>query len=116
MSNTIVVEYEQQKFIWDGSRWYTGLDYSVPRFSLIRILERLVPPSARREMAIQAHEEYLSARGLAESATAKPKKSSRSVTDCAACKRKFANPVKLECATCHWLICQCGACGCGSDG
>lgn len=114
MSNTVVVEYDRQQFVWDGSRWYSGLDYSVPRFSLIQILERLIPPAARRDMAIQAHQEFLSARGVMASRTAKPKKSTHRVTTCVNCKRKFANVVELECAACHWLICKCGACGCAA--
>jgi hypothetical protein len=113
MSTTVVVEHERQRFVWDGTRWYNELDYSVPRYSLIRILEKLISAKDRREMAVAAHSEFLSARGMPQSATGKPKKSSHRVASCPICSRKFGNAVELECAACHWIICVCGACGCG---
>src|SRR5262249_32210457 len=111
MSHTIVVEHERQRFVWDGTRWYNELDYSVPRYSLIRVLETLISAKARREMAVAAHTEFLSARGAPQSATGKAKKSSHRATTCANCNRKLANAIEVECAACHWIICACGACG-----
>ena len=113
MSNTVVVEHERQRFVWDGTRWYNELDYCVPRRSLILILDKLISPSARREMAVAAHSDFLSARGVPQSTAGKPKKSSHRVAKCPNCGRKFGDAIEMECAACHWIICACGACGCG---
>lgn len=37
----------------------------------------------------------------------------RRKTHCYACKANLDNSVQLECAVCDWILCQCGACGCG---
>lgn len=34
-------------------------------------------------------------------------------THCWACKEHLDNTMQVECATCGWIICKCGACGCG---
>ena len=115
MSCTIVVEHERQRFVWDGTRWYNEFDYSVPRMSLIRVLETLISAKAHRELATAAHSEFLAARGAAQSTTRKPKKTSHRVAICPNCRRKLANVVQMECAACHWIICACGACGCGQS-
>ena len=113
MATTIVVEHERQRFVWDGLRWYNELDYNVPRHALIQILDRLVSATARREMAIEAHQDFLSARGVTGGVTGRAKKSSHRATSCPNCRRKAPNALEVECAACHWIICACGACGCG---
>lgn len=35
------------------------------------------------------------------------------VTHCYSCKRGLDNKLFFECNACHWIICTCGACGCG---
>ena len=35
------------------------------------------------------------------------------VTHCWFCKGHLDNAVDLECVACGWILCQCGACGCG---
>jgi hypothetical protein len=37
------------------------------------------------------------------------------VTHCWACKSHLDNSVDVECITCGWILCLCGACGCGRD-
>lgn len=37
----------------------------------------------------------------------------RRVTHCYACKEPLDNSVDIECVTCGWILCKCGACGCG---
>lgn len=34
---------------------------------------------------------------------------------CWLCKRRIGTDLALECGTCGWRICECGACGCGKD-
>ena len=35
------------------------------------------------------------------------------VTKCWDCKEHLDNAIDLECVACGWILCQCGACGCG---
>lgn len=35
------------------------------------------------------------------------------ITHCWACKESLDNNHDLECIGCGWIICECGACGCG---
>lgn len=35
------------------------------------------------------------------------------VTHCYSCKQTLDNSVNIECKACSWIICPCGACGCG---
>jgi len=35
------------------------------------------------------------------------------VTHCYNCKENLDNNINIECNACHWIICECGACGCG---
>jgi hypothetical protein len=32
---------------------------------------------------------------------------------CYSCKSLLTNATELECASCGWILCKCGACGCG---
>ena len=34
-------------------------------------------------------------------------------THCYSCKSLLTNATELECASCGWILCKCGACGCG---
>ena len=38
------------------------------------------------------------------------------ITHCYACKRGLDNSVDIECVACDWILCTCGACGCGYSG
>lgn len=40
----------------------------------------------------------------------------RRITHCYACKRGLDNSVDIECVACRWILCTCGACGCGYSG
>ena len=35
---------------------------------------------------------------------------------CYSCKEELDNSVDLECSNCGWIVCICGACGCGYSG
>ena len=37
----------------------------------------------------------------------------RRVTHCYACKARLDNSTDVECVSCGWILCPCGACGCG---
>ena len=38
---------------------------------------------------------------------------SRRRAHCYACHAALDNSVQIECVVCSWILCQCGACGCG---
>lgn len=38
---------------------------------------------------------------------------SHRITICYKCKSNLDNTIELTCANCGWIICECGACGCG---
>jgi hypothetical protein len=40
-------------------------------------------------------------------------KAERRTTHCYACKARLDNATDLQCTDCDWLLCRCGACGCG---
>lgn len=37
----------------------------------------------------------------------------RRVTHCYDCRQILDNSIDVECVACNWILCQCGACGCG---
>jgi hypothetical protein len=37
----------------------------------------------------------------------------RRVTHCYECHQELDNSVDVECVACNWILCECGACGCG---
>jgi hypothetical protein len=39
----------------------------------------------------------------------------RRITHCWACHDHLDNTVDVECVLCGWILCTCGACGCGYD-
>ena len=41
-------------------------------------------------------------------------KKKRRISHCFKCKEPLINSVNIDCLVCHWMICKCGVCGCGS--
>lgn len=62
----------------------------------------------------EKHSKFLLERGLRDNGI-RPATSNRyrRVTHCWSCQEHLDNSVDVECATCGWIICNCGACGCG---
>jgi len=78
---------------------------------------RLTPEEQHRErMAALAirHKERLDRLGLVFKGI-RPAASSRfrRVTHCYECHEELDNSVDVECKSCNWILCECGACGCG---
>ncbi len=40
----------------------------------------------------------------------------RRVSNCYSCQNTVDNSINLECIACGWILCKCGACGCGFTG
>ncbi len=76
-------------------------------------LQREAEIQARRQRAIVRHREYLERHGKKYAGVSENSKRSHRVTHCYACKAPLDSDLHIECQSCSWLICYCGACGCG---
>ena len=68
-----------------------------------------------REKVVEKHRQYLEGigrkyRGVDSNPSRPPR-----TTHCYACKTDLDGKVHVACLACGWLICQCGACGCGYE-
>lgn len=68
-----------------------------------------------REKVIERHKEYLLAHGKQYSGVTQGSVKTHRVTHCYSCKKKLDSSLHIECNACKWLICYCGACGCGYE-
>jgi hypothetical protein len=68
---------------------------------------------AERPPSIEAHPRFLEQRSLPARQVRLPSGRTRRVTHCHKCKRHLDNAMDVECEACKWIICRCGACGCG---
>ena len=60
------------------------------------------------------HKRFLQERGLPDNGVRQATNRLRHrVAHCWSCKGELDNFIDVECATCGWIICDCGACGCG---
>jgi hypothetical protein len=59
------------------------------------------------------HSAHLKRYGIASKGT-KPRSKQRPVriTHCWSCKKNLDSTIDLECCSCGWILCRCGACGC----
>jgi hypothetical protein len=69
------------------------------------------------ETLIAFHRESLENRGLAYRGVKTAVDSGRRrITHCYNCQAHLDNATDVECNVCNWIICCCGACGCGYGG
>lgn len=68
-----------------------------------------------RRSIVSAHESFLRGRGLPNRGT-RLGPGHRRVAHCYNCKRHIDNAADVECMACGWIVCKCGACGCGYSG
>ena len=61
----------------------------------------------------ERHKEILAQLGLPYKGLRPATQRYRRVTHCYACRQHLDNSVDVECVTCGWILCTCGACGCG---
>ena len=65
----------------------------------------------------EAHVAFLASRGLAPQTLRKTtRERNHRITHCWSCASRLDNAIDLECSGCKWIICACGACGCGWTG
>ncbi|MFC1778130.1 hypothetical protein ACFL3I_12460 [Pseudomonadota bacterium] len=60
----------------------------------------------------EAHEFFLQERGLGD-CDLRPSRGSQRHVHCYSCEEELDNSVDLEGSNCGWIVCVCGACGCG---
>ena len=67
-----------------------------------------------REQAMTNHREKMSNLHKPYQGTVKPQpKRAKRKTYCYSCKKPLNSDLDQECMTCKWMLCHCGACGCG---
>lgn len=60
----------------------------------------------------EAHRHFVENLGIPYSGTSTSSRARR-ITHCYSCKNNLDNAIDTECNACHWIVCSCGACGCG---
>jgi PP-loop superfamily ATP-utilizing enzyme len=91
-------------------KWHdkNGADFlTIDRERHIRELEE------KRNNVIEKHKEFVEKLGVKYHGTELINTGKGRKTRCYRCKRKLDSEIDIQCALCHWIICLCGACGCG---
>ena len=66
--------------------------------------------------AIENHQNFLKGKGLPyRGVLAGNHNKKHRLTHCYACKDSLDSEINSLCAACRWIICECGACGCGYE-
>jgi hypothetical protein len=63
---------------------------------------------------IERHEQRLKSLGVPYKGAGPSTRWSHRWAHCWACHHSLDSAVDLECYSCHWILCRCGGCGCGS--
>ena len=106
---------------FDGVEWFDRYHVRVSS-SMGAQLSALLSPEvllqveeAQRVRTRQAHRERLAAMGLDFKGIRKKFNQRERAARCHECARSLDSSHNLDCAACAWMICKCGACGCGYD-
>ncbi len=70
----------------------------------------------KKRQAIQKHKEFIEKLGFDYQGVQPLEAKHRRITHCYGCKADLDSKINIQCASCGWLICSCGACGCGYEG
>lgn len=71
--------------------------------------------AAKKSKFLRLHKEYLEERRLPFTGTNEPLSKGNRKTHCYHCKQPLDSHFFIQCNSCNWLICHCGACGCGYE-
>jgi hypothetical protein len=69
----------------------------------------------RRRRAIERHKQYLQKHRKQYMGVSEMRLTKRRVTHCYSCKEDLDSNLHVQCNSCRWMICYCGACGCGYE-
>lgn len=83
---------------------------------LIQEERRVARAEARQREAIEKHKQYLTRHKIEYKGAVIVASKAHRATHCYACKDELDSQLHIQCQSCGWLICYCGACGCGYDG
>jgi hypothetical protein len=78
----------------------------------LKILEQ---EFTRRQETIERHRTRVESSGRTYLGTVARTTPTLRVAHCWSCHAHLDNSVDVECAACHWILCRCGACGCGRN-
>ena len=101
-------------------------EHKASTFKTAVLRSRMRPEPMTAEEASQAmsifdgnvktnHQNYLTRVGQAPSQLRNSRISRMRSTKCYRCGAAIDSEFYLECAACGWIVCDCGACGCGYD-
>lgn len=81
-------------------------------------LGRAMLDEAQKVRTQQRHQAFISSLGARYDGVSSVPSTNKKhrVTHCYNCKANLNNDVDIECNVCRWIICACGACGCGYHG
>ena len=84
---------------------------------LTQFEEQIRADLAKKQLdAIENHQNFLKGKGLPyRGVVAVNHKKKHRLTHCYACKDSLDSEINSLCAACKWIICGCGACGCGYE-
>ena len=87
------------------------------KLHLGRVSFTLVKMKKTKDAVEQYHREFLALVGKPYGGVRMPQhRRTRRTAHCYNCTTQIDNAVEAECVTCGWIICWCGACGCGYYG
>lgn len=76
---------------------------------------KILDADKRQNQIIERHKQYLVQHGKRYLGITKSSAKKHRVTHCYSCKVRLDSSLHIECNACNWLICSCGACGCGYE-
>lgn len=117
ISNQYISAYEQ----WRKSKGDTWQEEQIRFYTPLIDAQRKRQEDAREADRVakltpeERHKERLNKLGI-EYRGVRPASQNISrwrITHCYACKKELDNQIDIECKACNWILCVCGACGCG---
>lgn len=102
---------KRQEFI----QLFNHLTPSLSTKLLYKLKEELTQESldSQTQLRKEKHKIFLNSCKSSYKGTQVSSKSHHRITHCYNCKHELNNKFDLECVACRWIICNCGACGCG---
>lgn len=104
--NESVVWLEEQKT-------YYSERAEVHRLEVKKKREEAIEHEERMQVIAERHKQHMANGGLQYQGFM-PHEGARRLTHCWSCHSALDSRIDIACNSCRWLICECGACGCGA--
>lgn len=88
------------------------LQYSLTSTWHLESVTKQLKKEVEAKIIIHRHKEFITMKNGVYKGI-KINSSARRSTHCYNCKESISSETHLECNSCGWIICNCGACGCG---